>query len=168
MRSDRPTRVLPVECSALRTPHGLATCPFLRQARGKFVWNKQLSYVAISLTIAGRYVLDIFMSAATAIAALPNRPEPAQERAAGAAGTPVPEDRPAQARPSRVLGLLRKLIVHGQDLARTVQGRAAAATLFTVAVHFGTSDMALILARITRGLRLAAALEARLVRRPVR
>src|SRR3954465_4252264 len=63
MRSDRPTRVLPVECSALRTPHGLATCPFLRQARGKFVWNKQLSYVAISLTIAGRYVLDIFMSA---------------------------------------------------------------------------------------------------------
>jgi hypothetical protein len=35
-------------------------------------------------------------------------------------------------------------------------------------VHFGTRDMALILARITRGLRLASALEARLVSRPVR
>jgi len=67
-----------------------------------------------------------------------------------------------------VLTLLRKLIEYGQDLARTVQGRAAAGTLFTVAVHFGTRDMALILTRITRGLRLASALEARLVSRPVR
>jgi hypothetical protein len=64
--------------------------------------------------------------------------------------------------------VLRKLIAYGQDLARTVQQRAAVGVLFTVAVHFGTRDMALILSRITRGLRLAAALEARLVSRPVR
>jgi hypothetical protein len=74
----------------------------------------------------------------------------------------------AHAPADRLLSLLRKLIEYGQDLARTVQQRAAAATLFTVAVHFGTRDMALILARITRGLRLAAALEARLVSRPAR
>jgi hypothetical protein len=73
-----------------------------------------------------------------------------------------------QPRANRVLILVRKLIEYGQDLARTVQQRAAAATLFTIAVHFGTRDMALILARITRGLRLAAALEARLVSGPAR
>jgi hypothetical protein len=67
-----------------------------------------------------------------------------------------------------VLSLLRKLIDYGQELARTVQQRAAAGTLFTVALHFGTRDVALILARITRGLLLAKALEARLVRRRMR
>jgi hypothetical protein len=67
-----------------------------------------------------------------------------------------------------VLSLLRKLIDYGQELARTVQQRAAAGTLFTVALQFGTPDLALILARITRGLRLAHAVEARLASRPAR
>jgi hypothetical protein len=67
-----------------------------------------------------------------------------------------------------VLSVLRKLIGYGQELARTVQQRAAAGTLITVAVHFGTRDVALILARIVRGLRLANALETRLASRPVR
>jgi hypothetical protein len=67
-----------------------------------------------------------------------------------------------------VLGLLRKLIDYGQDLVRSVQQRAAAGTLLTIALHFGTLDAAVILARITRGLRLAKALEARLFIRPVR
>jgi len=40
--------------------------------------------------------------------------------------------------------------------------------LITVALHFGTRDIALILARITRGLQLAGALKARLVSRPER
>src|SRR4051794_6053161 len=100
------------------------------------------------------------MSAAPATAALPNNPA----SQAGPAGNRVA----TQSRAGRVLSLLHKLIAYGQDLARTVQGHAAAATLFTVAVHFGTRDMALILARITRGLRLAAALETRLLSRPVR
>jgi hypothetical protein len=67
-----------------------------------------------------------------------------------------------------VLSLLRKLINYGQDLARTVTQQGAAGTLLTVALHFGTRDFALILARITRGLRLANALEARLLSRPLR
>jgi hypothetical protein len=67
-----------------------------------------------------------------------------------------------------VLSLLRKLIDYGQELARTVQQRTAATTLLTLALQFGTGDLALILARITRGLRLANALETRLVSRPVR
>jgi hypothetical protein len=67
-----------------------------------------------------------------------------------------------------VLNLLRKLIDYGQELARTVRQRAAAGTLFTVALQFGTRDVALILARITRGLLLANALEARLISRPMR
>jgi hypothetical protein len=67
-----------------------------------------------------------------------------------------------------VLSVLRKLIGYGQELARAVQQRAAAGTLITVAVHFGTRDVALILARIVRGLRLANALETRLSSRPVR
>jgi len=74
----------------------------------------------------------------------------------------------AQSPADRTLNLLRKLIDYGQELARAVRERTTAATLFTVAVHFGTRDFALILARITRGLRLANALEARLVSRPVR
>jgi hypothetical protein len=67
-----------------------------------------------------------------------------------------------------VLSLLRKLISYGQELARTVQQRAAAGTLFVVALHFGTRDVALILSRITRGLLLANALEVRLISHPIR
>ena len=120
----------------------------------------------------------MFMPVASATAALLNDPDPiadpaidgtpTQPRADQTPTQPRADRAPTQPHASRVLNLLRKLIEYGQDLARTVQGRATAATLFTVAVHFGTRDMALILARITRGLRLASALEARLVSRPVR
>ena len=138
------------------------------------------------------------MSAAPATAALPNNPDPlpdqataraptrpriAPDSAPGPAITPAPTQShvapdltadsaitpaPTQSRAGRVLSLLRKLIDYGQDLARSVQQYATAGTLLTIAVHFGTRDMALILARITRGLRLASALEARLVSRPPR
>jgi hypothetical protein len=67
-----------------------------------------------------------------------------------------------------MLSLLRKLIDYGQDLVRSVQQRAAAGTLVIVALRFGTQDAAVILARITRGLLLANALEARLIIRPAR
>jgi hypothetical protein len=67
-----------------------------------------------------------------------------------------------------MLSLLRKLIDYGQNLVRSVQERAAAGTLVIVALRFGTQDAAVILARITRGLRLANALEARLIIRPAR
>src|SRR6185312_1351320 len=106
----------------------------------------------------------MFMSAAPATAALPNTPDPPADPAM----VPATSRSPTQSCATRVVSLLRKLIDYGHDLARTVQQRAAAGTLLTVMVHFGTRDIALILARITRGLRLASALEARLASRPVR
>jgi len=99
------------------------------------------------------------MSAAFATAALPNRPDPVPDPAAGSMRE--------QSRTGRLLGLLRKLIEYGLELACALQQSPAAATLLTVALYFGTRDIALILARITRGLELAGALEAKLVRRPL-
>jgi hypothetical protein len=114
------------------------------------------------------------MTTASATAALPDNPDPLPDSAVNSAPTPDPPSAPAAdpaprpSRAGRVLGLLRKLIDYGQDLARSVQQRAAAGTLLTIALHFGTLDAGVILARITRGLRLANALEARLIIRPVR
>jgi len=112
------------------------------------------------------------MSAATNPAAIPNHPDPGSDRAVGPAQAPAQAPATsfgyAQSHAARVLSLLRKLIDYGQDLARTVRERTAAGALLTIAVHFGTRDFALILARITRGLRLANALEAKLLSRPVR
>ncbi|HME26950.1 MAG TPA: hypothetical protein VKI44_37445 [Acetobacteraceae bacterium] len=68
----------------------------------------------------------------------------------------------------RVLSVVRKLIDYGKQLAGTVQLRAAAPGFALFARPFGTADLAIILARITNGLRRAAALEARLCRRAAR
>jgi hypothetical protein len=68
----------------------------------------------------------------------------------------------------RVLGLVRKLIDYGKELAGTVQRRAADPGFALFARPFGTADLAAILARITNGLCRAAALEARLCRRAAR
>jgi hypothetical protein len=68
----------------------------------------------------------------------------------------------------RVLSLVRKLIDYGKQLATTVQQRAAAPGFALFASTFGTADLAVILARITNGLRRAAALEARLCLRAAR
>lgn len=69
---------------------------------------------------------------------------------------------------SRVLGLVHKLIDYGKQLAATVQERAAAPGFACFARPFGSTDLAVILSRIANGLRLAAALEARLCRRAAR
>src|SRR6478672_11125522 len=71
----------------------------------------------------------------------------------------------APKRIGRVLGLVRRLIDYGRRLAATVQQRAAAPDFALFARPFGTADLAVILARITAGLRRAAALEAALSRR---
>jgi hypothetical protein len=78
----------------------------------------------------------------------------------GPAATPVS---PPVSRFGRVLNVVRKLIDYGKDLATALQRRAATTHLATVTFSFGTSDIGLILARITRGLLLANALEARVV-----
>jgi hypothetical protein len=71
------------------------------------------------------------------------------------------EDR--SSRFGRVLGLVRKLIDYGRELATTLQRRATTTDLAAVTLPFGTRDIALILARITRGLLRANALEAKVV-----
>ena len=73
---------------------------------------------------------------------------------------------PGADRPSgfaHLLGLVRRLIDYGKELATTLQQRATNADLAAVTLSFGTRDIALIVARITRGLLLAGALEGRLV-----
>jgi hypothetical protein len=88
--------------------------------------------------------------------------------------TPTTDPDPPQAaapipgRLGRVLSLVRKLIDYGRQLAGTVQLRAAAPGFVLFARPFGTADLAVILARITNGLRRAAALEATLCHRAAR
>ena len=78
-----------------------------------------------------------------------------------AANAPDPSTQPS--RSANLLGLVRKLIDYGKELAATIRRRA-----FTdpgpVIACFGTADIARILARISRGLHRANALEARLLR----
>ncbi len=68
----------------------------------------------------------------------------------------------------RVLSVVRKLIDYGKQLASTLQQRATSPDFHLIARPFGTGDIAAILARITNGLRRAAALEARLTQRAAR
>jgi hypothetical protein len=99
------------------------------------------------------------MSAAPTVAPT-NSPDPSLDRRAAGADAP--------SRAVRLLGLVRKLIGYGKELANTLRQPAPAARLATVTQHFGNIDIALILSLITRGLHRAAALEARLVSRAVR
>ena len=93
--------------------------------------------------------------------------------AAQAPALTMPPDPPGAAavmptRIGRVLGVLRRLIDYGKQLATAVQQRAAAPGFTLFARPFGTADVPVILARITAGLRRAAALEARLCERAAR
>jgi len=81
---------------------------------------------------------------------------------------PPRADPDTPSRIGRVLGLVRKLIDYGRQLAATVQQRAATPGFARFARPFGTADIAAILARITNGLRRAAALEAALSQRAAR
>jgi len=65
------------------------------------------------LTPLLNHVLYLFISAAFATAALPNEPDPPADPAAGTVR--------AQSRTGRLLGLLRKLIDYGTELARSLQ-----------------------------------------------
>jgi hypothetical protein len=69
-----------------------------------------------------------------------------------------------------LLDLVRSLIDYGRELAATLHQRVAENPYFPV-FNYATIDLALVLARITRGLLRAEALEARLARlaaRPTR
>ena len=71
----------------------------------------------------------------------------------------------APGRTGSLLGLVRRLIDYGKDLVSSLQQRTVttATNLGEAMRQFGTIDIALIVSRVTRGLQLAAALEARLV-----
>ena len=86
-----------------------------------------------------------------------NRADPHQDQRAAGADAP--------SRTGRLLGLVRKLIDYGKQLASTLQQRTAATNLADVTRNFGAIDIAAIISCITRGLLRAAALEARLDRR---
>jgi hypothetical protein len=77
-----------------------------------------------------------------------------------AANAPDPPTQPS--RSASLLGLLRKLIDYGRELATTIRQRVLTDPT-SVRCCFGTADVALILARICRGLHRANALEARLL-----
>ena len=100
------------------------------------------------------------MTTAPTTPAQPTCPDTHQDRPAPSADTTT--------RTGRLLGLLRTLILYGQQLAATLQQRTATTNLADITRSFGTSDIARILASITRGLLLAAALQARVASRPVR
>jgi hypothetical protein len=95
------------------------------------------------------------MSAPPAAAVHPNRPDPQLDRPATGADAPT--------RTGRLIVLVRTLIDYGRQLAATLQQRTSATNIADVTRNFGTIDIGEILARITRGLLRAAALETRLV-----
>ena len=74
------------------------------------------------------------------------------------AAAPPPTEAPKPSRSGRLLAVVRKLIDYGKELAATIRGRALTDPL-AVKVCFGTTDIALILTRIARGLHRAQALE---------
>jgi len=75
----------------------------------------------------------------------------------------IPIAPPEPSRVGRLLAMVRKLIDYGRELAATLR-QPSTADLRPIAGGFGTWDIALIVARITRGLLLAGALEDRLLR----
>ncbi len=79
------------------------------------------------------------------------------------AAATAPPTVPEPSRAGRLLGLVRKLIEYGKELAATIRQRAVADPIVT-RTCFGTTDIALILARIARGLHRATELEARVLR----
>ena len=82
-------------------------------------------------------------------------------------GAPTaPASQPSRA--GGLLGLVRKLVSYGTFLAATIRQRGLGNHPLIQGRQFGTTNIALILARIARGLLRAAALEARLHRSAAR
>jgi hypothetical protein len=86
------------------------------------------------------------------------------------AAHPNPQPAPGQggSRIGRFLGLLCGLIAYGKGMAERVRQSAGTPTFTLLAKRLGTTDVTAILARIARGLRLAAALHERLTQRAAR
>ncbi len=80
-----------------------------------------------------------------------------------------PEQTPvAPTRTLLLLGLVRRLITYGKELTATLQRRPSTETIIKAGLNFGIVNVAVILARISRALQLARALETRLEARAAR
>jgi hypothetical protein len=73
--------------------------------------------------------------------------------------TPTSDSLPPLPRIAACLRVVRILLGYGRHLADTVSHRAAAPGFATIAACFGTANLALIVARLHRGILRAAALE---------
>ena len=104
------------------------------------------------MTSAGQCVLYLFVSTAP-LAAVPD-------------AAPGPQDPSVHGR-GGLLGLVRKIIAYGRELVDTLRQQNTAAPPVELAHRFGTFNLALIIARIARGLAIAAGLEERLFRGPL-
>jgi hypothetical protein len=91
-----------------------------------------------------------------------NPPEPTTQPA------PWPTSTDRRGSLTRLIGLVRKLIDYGKDLATAVRERGLADRPVGASARFGTRDIALILSRIAVALLRADALEARLLRSAAR
>jgi hypothetical protein len=91
-----------------------------------------------------------------------NTPDPTSQSASWPAST----DRRGNL--ARLLGLVRKLIDYGKDLATAVRERGLTDRPAGASARFGARDIALILSRIAVALLRAEALEARLLRSAAR
>jgi hypothetical protein len=95
------------------------------------------------------------MQGAPPTADLPDRPDPPQDRPAASTGR--------AGCTARLLGIVRRLIDYGRQLAGTLQQNPTAFEPHAFQHKFGTADITLILRRIARGILLAVALEAKLL-----
>ncbi len=83
------------------------------------------------------------------------------------AADPGPQNQ-GETKRGRLLGLVRRILFYGRDLVATLQRQNTPTPSTDVARRFGTFNLALIIARITRGLALTTRLDARLERSPPR
>lgn len=74
-----------------------------------------------------------------------------------------PDPTAAPSRSAHLLGLVHSLIAFGKSLLETLQRDPGPNERFGITHRFGTKNIALIIARITRGLLIAGALDDRLV-----
>jgi hypothetical protein len=123
----------------------------------KFPDREYFSLPSFSLCALILFMFDAATEPVAAVQPDPPRAEP---------------NRPVPPKIARVLSVLHPLIAYGKNLTDILQRHAAAPYLLPflefLGISFGTRNLALILARIARGLLRAAALEARLRRRAAR
>ncbi len=91
---------------------------------------------------------------------------PGGTAAAGAAAEATPRDQIRDQERAGHLGLVRALIAYGRDMVASRHAANAPTSQAVIALRFGSLSVAPIIARITRGLMLAGALEQRLRRKP--